>query len=75
MSKPTFDATEHAVSNVSAAPKSGLLRRFFDALSRSRQMQADREVKHYLARQSNRTLHDIGMTDAEIADLRDTHGR
>ncbi len=75
MNKSTIDATEHAISEVRTVPKSGLWRRFFAAFSKARQMRADREVKHYLARQSDRTLQDIGMTDEEIADLRNKHGR
>ena len=75
MNKSTIDVTKHAASDVRTVPKSGLWRRFFAALSKARQMQADRNVKQYLARQSDRTLQDIGMTDEEIADLRSKHGR
>jgi uncharacterized protein YjiS (DUF1127 family) len=73
MSKSTFVGAARATADKAAAPHAGIFGRFFAALSKARQLQADREVEVYLARQSDRTLHDIGMTDADILALRQRH--
>jgi hypothetical protein len=73
MSKSTFVSAARATVAVVTPPRYGVIGRFFAALSRARQLQADREVETYLARQSDRMLGDIGMTDAEIKDLRQRH--
>ncbi len=79
MSKSTSSSASTSIAKAQDSAvtraKPGILSRFAAALSRSRQMQAEREVQRYLARQSDPVLHDIGLTDAEIAELRAKHGR
>jgi hypothetical protein len=72
MSKSTFVSAARAASET---PKTGVFGRFFTALSKARQLQADREVEIYLVRQPDRMLRDIGMSDAEIQDLRERQDR
>jgi uncharacterized protein YjiS (DUF1127 family) len=72
MTKNTFVGAARVVST---RPRSGIFGRFFAALSKARQLQADREVEVYLARQPDRMLRDIGMSEAEIQDMRQRHGR
>jgi uncharacterized protein YjiS (DUF1127 family) len=75
MGKSTIFGAARATADVATPPRYGVVGRFFAALSCARQLQADREVEIYLARQSDRMLHDIGMTDADIQDLRQRHQR
>jgi uncharacterized protein YjiS (DUF1127 family) len=71
MNKTTIvSAARAATSDTAAARPSGIFARMFAALSKARQMQADREVEIYLARQPDRMLSDIGMSESEIQDLR-----
>jgi uncharacterized protein YjiS (DUF1127 family) len=71
MSKTSFFAArETAVTDSARAPQAGVFARLFAALTKARQIQAEREVAQYLARQPDRMLVDIGMTTAEIEDLR-----
>jgi uncharacterized protein YjiS (DUF1127 family) len=72
MSKSTFNSATRASAET---PRAGIFGRFFAALSKARQLQADREVEIYLARQPDRVLHDIGMSDADIQELRQRHDR
>jgi len=51
----------------------GLLARALHAIAQAREIQAQREVNRYLARQSDRMLKDIGFDDAGIAELRTKH--
>jgi uncharacterized protein YjiS (DUF1127 family) len=69
-----FAARELARTDSAEAPKAGVFGRFFAALTKARHVQAEREVSRYLSRQSDRMLADIGMTPAEIDDLRAKFG-
>jgi hypothetical protein len=71
MSKSTFFSAARATAET---PSTSVFGRFFAALSKARQLQADREVEIYLMRQPDRMLHDIGMSEAAIQDLRQRHG-
>ena len=48
----------------------GIVARVFAAITKAREVQAQREVNRYLARQPDRLLRDIGLDEAAIADLR-----
>ena len=48
----------------------GLLARVFGAIAQAREIQAQREVNRYLARQPDRLLRDIGLDETAIAELR-----
>ena len=48
----------------------GFFGRVFNAIVHAREMQAQREVDRYLARQPDRMLKDIGLADGDIAELR-----
>ena len=50
---------------------SGFWARMMGAIMLAREAQAKREINRYLARQPDRMLYDIGLTDSEIAELRD----
>lgn len=52
------------------AHSNGLIGRLFDAIAKARAAQARREVNRYLARQPDRLLHDMGLDDQAIAELR-----
>ena len=59
------------VSKRDAAPAGrGLVGRIMAAIVKAREIQAQREVNRYLARQPDRLLYDIGLDDATIAELR-----
>jgi len=47
--------------------------RVLNAIMSARELQAQREVDRYLARQPDRMLKDIGFDDAGIAELRMKH--
>jgi uncharacterized protein YjiS (DUF1127 family) len=69
-----FAAREIAQTESTASPKAGVFGRFFAAMTKAREVQAEREVARYLARQTDRMLLDIGMTPTEIEDLRAKFG-
>ena len=48
----------------------GPFARVFAALIKAREIQAQREVNRYLARQPDRLLRDIGLDETAIAELR-----
>ncbi len=62
-------------SDTATIPATGFFGRALSAIVKARQLQADREVENYLARQSDRMLRDIGMTDLDIEALRQKHNR
>ena len=60
-----------AVAERSEAPTGrGVGARILAAIANARVVQAQREVNRYLARQPDRLLHDIGLDESAIAELR-----
>lgn len=48
----------------------GLLRRIFDAIAKSRTLEARRRVAYYLQAATDRQLVDLGLSAADIASIR-----
>lgn len=48
----------------------GFWAKAFKAIVAAREAQARREANRFLARQSDRFLHDIGLTESDILELR-----
>lgn len=62
--------SERSDAPVQALGSRGFGARILAAIVKAREIQAQREVNRYLARQPDRLLHDIGLDEAAIAELR-----
>jgi hypothetical protein len=71
MSK-TIAPVSSATSTVSSG--TGFWSRLLTNFAKARSLQAEREVARYLANRPDRYLHDIGMSDDEIAEMRRKFG-
>ena len=69
-SSPLFAGDLDVPALAPRATGNGLLSRLFNAIAKAREIQAQREVNRYLARQPDRLLRDIGLDETAISELR-----
>ena len=65
----TLTVTNHAHTS-SIPATAGIWGRVMSAIVKARELQAQREINRYLARQPDRLLADIGLDATAIAELR-----
>jgi uncharacterized protein YjiS (DUF1127 family) len=71
MSTQTIASGLHTAAG-GAKERRGFFKRVFDAAIAARQAAAARQVASYLANQSDARLKDLGLTDAQIGELRES---